>query len=124
MHPNAQSPRRQAGGGVVREEDRVLARQGKPDGSLFPAVQGERSDQYLQRRCGGSTGGLVPEIDLAVLENLRPVKLDLFAHRFWYDDAGEIEEQVEAADFVEVNQGAGITDDLGFRVSHFPEGPT
>ncbi|HLE84596.1 MAG TPA: hypothetical protein VJG13_09690, partial [Thermoanaerobaculia bacterium] len=62
--------------------------------------------------------------DLAVLENLRPVKLDLFAHRFWYDDAGEIEEQVEAADFVEVNQGAGITDDLGFRVSHFPEGPT
>ena len=32
--------------------------------------------------------------------------------------------RVEAANFVEVNQGAGITDDLGFWVSHFPGGPT
>ena len=47
MYPNTPCPRRQAGGGVVREEDRALVRQSKPDRGLLPAVQGERSDQYF-----------------------------------------------------------------------------
>lgn len=45
-------------------------------------------------------------------ESLRPVKLDLRTDGLGNENRGEVEEQVEAADFVEVDQRTRVTDDF------------
>lgn len=63
------------------------------------------------------------EGDSALPDGFGAAKLDLLAHCLRHEDRGEVEQQVQAGDFVEMDQRARIADDFRCGSVTSPEAP-
>ncbi len=70
-----------------------------------------------------SGGGCLYPLEIDLPECRRPMALDLPPDLVGDEDRSKVRQQIEAVDLIEMNQGAGVTDNRSCRVNLRHEGP-